>query len=47
MTACPMTRRVAAFLTIRERKDDAVIRVYRDVGNVIETHEHAGEFKEW
>ena len=25
---------------------DAVIRVYGDVGNVIETHEHAGEFKE-
>jgi hypothetical protein len=26
---------------------DAVIRVYDDAGNVIETHEHAGEFKEW
>jgi len=26
--------------------DDAVIRVYDDAGNVIETHEHAGEFKE-
>jgi hypothetical protein len=26
--------------------DDAVIRVYEDAGNVIETHEHAGEFKE-
>jgi hypothetical protein len=25
----------------------AVIRVYDDAGNVIETHEHAGEFKEW
>ncbi len=25
---------------------DAVIRVYDDTGNVIETHEHAGEFKE-
>ena len=25
---------------------DAVIRVYDDAGNVIETHEHAGEFKE-
>jgi len=27
------------------RSHDAVIRVYDDAGNVIETHEHAGEFK--
>jgi hypothetical protein len=26
---------------------DAVIRVYDEAGNVIETHEHKGEFKEW
>ena len=26
---------------------DAVIRVYDEAGNVIETHEHASEFKEW
>jgi hypothetical protein len=26
---------------------DAVIRVYDEAGNVLETHEHAGEFKEW
>jgi len=25
---------------------DAVIRVYDEAGNVIETHEHKGEFKE-
>jgi hypothetical protein len=25
----------------------AVIRVYNDAGNVIETHEHTGDFKEW
>jgi hypothetical protein len=25
----------------------AVIRVYDDAGNVIETHEHNGDFKEW
>jgi hypothetical protein len=30
----------------RSRSHDAVIRVYDDAGNVIETHEHAGEFKE-
>jgi len=29
------------------RSHDAVIRVYDSGGNVIETHEHAGEFKEW
>ncbi|MFL6599265.1 MAG: hypothetical protein ACJ8KF_15085 [Chthoniobacterales bacterium] len=27
------------------RSHDAVIRVYDDAGNVIETHEHAGDFK--
>jgi hypothetical protein len=26
---------------------DDVIRVYHDAGNVIETHEHKGDFKEW
>ena len=26
---------------------DAVIRVYDEAGNVIETHEHRGDFKEW
>ena len=29
------------------RSHDAVIRVYDDAGNVIETHVHAGDFKEW
>ena len=29
------------------RSADAVTRVYNDAGNVIETHEHKGEFKEW
>jgi hypothetical protein len=29
------------------RSADAVIRVYDDAGNVIERHEHKGEFKEW
>jgi uncharacterized Zn ribbon protein len=28
-------------------KADAVIRVYDAAGNVIETHEHKGDFKEW
>jgi hypothetical protein len=29
------------------RSHDAVIRVFDEAGNVIETHEHKGEFKEW
>jgi hypothetical protein len=29
------------------RSHDAVIRVYNERGNVIETHEHKGDFKEW
>jgi len=29
------------------RSHDGVIRVCDDAGNVIETHEHKGDFKEW
>jgi hypothetical protein len=29
------------------RSHDAVIRVYDEAGNVIEMHEHKGDFKEW
>jgi len=25
----------------------AVIRVFEDAGNVIETHQHAGDFRQW
>ena len=28
------------------RSHDAVVRVYDDAGNVIEMHDHAGDFKE-
>jgi hypothetical protein len=28
-------------------RDNAVIRGYDETGNVIETHEHTGEFNEW
>jgi hypothetical protein len=31
----------------RSRSDHAVIRVYDGDNNVIETHEEAGDFKEW
>jgi hypothetical protein len=29
------------------RSHGAVIRVFDDAGNVIEMHEHTGDFKEW
>jgi hypothetical protein len=29
------------------RSHDAVIRVYDEAGNVIETHEHAGDFRDF
>jgi hypothetical protein len=31
----------------RSRSHDAMIRLYDGGGNVIETHEHKGDFKEW
>ena len=35
------------FAMHRSRSQDAVIHVYDGDGNVIETHEHKAEFKEW
>jgi hypothetical protein len=35
------------YAKFRSRSHDAVIRVYDDAGNVIQAHEHKGEFKEW
>ena len=35
------------YAQICSRSHDAVIYVYDEAGNVIETHEYAGEFKEW
>jgi hypothetical protein len=35
------------YATHRSRSHDTVIRVYDAAGNVIETHEHMGDFKEW
>jgi hypothetical protein len=35
-----------AYAHFYSRSDNAVIRVYHNAGNVIETHEHAGDFKE-
>jgi hypothetical protein len=35
------------YAKFRSRSHDALIRVYDDTGNVVETHEHVGDFKEW
>ena len=35
------------YAKFRSRSHNAVIHVYVEAGNVIETHEHTGEFKEW
>jgi hypothetical protein len=42
LTHCPRF----GYAKFRSRSHDAVIRVYDAAGNVIETHEHAGKFKE-
>ena len=34
------------YARFRSRSHDAVIRVYDEAGNVIETHDHAGDLKE-
>jgi hypothetical protein len=31
----------------RSRSQDAVVRVYDAAGDVIDTYEHKGDFKEW
>jgi hypothetical protein len=41
------TRTEIGISKVPTRSHDAVIRVYDETGNVIETHQHAGEFKEW
>ena len=35
------------YAKFRSRSHDAVIRVYDGAGNVIETHEQTGDFKEY
>ena len=36
-----------SFAKFYSRSHDAVVRVYDEAGNVIDTHEHKGDFKEW
>jgi hypothetical protein len=40
-------RNAVNYARFYSRSHHAVIRVYDEAGNVIETHEHAGQFKDW
>jgi hypothetical protein len=46
-TLMQMQSNAIGYAEFYSRSHDAVIRVYDDAGNVIDTHEHAGDFKEW
>ena len=35
------------YAKFRSRSHQAVIRLFDETGNVIEMHEHAGDFSEW
>jgi hypothetical protein len=39
--------RAIGYAEFFSRSHPAVIRVYDEAGNVIETHEHTGDFREW
>jgi hypothetical protein len=41
-----LSRSAIDYAKFFSRSHDAVIRVYDEAGNVIETREHAGDFKE-
>jgi hypothetical protein len=41
------SRNAIGYAEHRSRSHHAVIRVYDAAGNVIETHEHEGDFKVW
>jgi hypothetical protein len=42
-----LTETAIDYVKFYSRSRDCVIRVYDDAGNVIETYEHTGDFKEW
>jgi len=47
MVMLMLSRMQSGYAKFYSRSHAAVIRVYDESGNVIETHEHAGDFKEW
>ena len=46
MVMLMLSRMQSGYAKFYSRSQHAVIRVYNEAGNVIETHEHTGEFKE-
>jgi hypothetical protein len=42
-----MRTNISIFRWLDLQGNDAVIRVYDEEDNVIETHDRAGDFKEW
>ena len=40
-------RRAVAYAKYRSRSHRAIIRVFYEAANVLETHEHKDDFKEW
>jgi len=40
-------RNAIGYAKFYSRSHDAVIRVFDETGNLIETHEHASDFREW
>jgi hypothetical protein len=52
LSACAMTNRMQSttligYAKFNSRSPDALILVYDEAGNVIETHQHAGDLKNW
>jgi len=43
----PTASNAIGYAKFFSRSHDAVIRVYNEAGNVIQTHEQTGQFKEW
>jgi hypothetical protein len=51
LSACAMTNRMPSttligYAKFYSRSHDAVIRVFDEPGNMIEAHDHVGDFKE-
>jgi hypothetical protein len=42
-----MQKSIFGYAKSSSRSHDALIRVYDEAGNVIETHENKSDFKEW
>jgi hypothetical protein len=46
-SSLPAISNAIGYAKFRSRSHPALIRVYDEAGNVIQTREHVGDFKEW